>query len=156
MSLPNFVLDNSHEFTWPVKVPVPIEGRHKTFQFKARFKHVTPERRLEILEDFQEEAKARNQRLLADEAENAADDAETEIEKEHPTFEQDLLSEVLIGFEGINDTSGEPVEFSEASRDALLQNDFARTALLKAYMAALNGRVSEKNSSRRRGRGPSG
>lgn len=151
MSLPNFVLDNSYEFDWPVKAQVPIAGKHKTFGFTARFRHVEPERRLEILEEHRRRAMARNERLL-DVSGDLDDDAEA-AEDDNPTFEQDLLTEVLVGFSGILDKDKNPVEFNDDSRDALLRNDFARNALLKAYMAALNGRAPEKNSSRRPRRG---
>lgn len=154
MSLPNFVLPTEHTFDWTVKVWVPIDGVKKASKLNVTFKHVPPGRRLEILNLYREVQTERAQALLALPGE--ADDefeAPPAAELDHLTFEQDLLEEVMVGFD-LKDKDGEPVEFNDITLDALLKFDPARAACMHAYMQALNGQAPEKNSSRRRKPGP--
>ncbi len=156
MSLPNFTLPKDHTFEWSVKVWVPIDGEKKPAKFTAVFKHVSPQRRLEILETFRDIQKARAEDILDERP--ADQDEETEAtpkHRDHLTFEADLMMEVMVGWkDNLRNEMGEPLEFSPEHRQRLLEFDPARTACMEAYMRALNGRVPEKNSSRRRKPGP--
>lgn len=51
----------------------------------------------------------------------------------------DLLRKVLVGFSGVADAGGNPIDFSEASRDRLLNISYARSALVQSYFKAAGG-----------------
>lgn len=50
-----------------------------------------------------------------------------------------FLAEVLVGWEGVTDDEGQPVAFSNAARQALIDIPFARVALLDTYNLAMIG-----------------
>lgn len=54
--------------------------------------------------------------------------------------ETNLLREVLIGWDGIGDENGEPIPFSEQTRDQLLEIPYVRTAIVEAFFEGIAGR----------------
>lgn len=104
-----FKIKHNSDFTWPVKVQVPTDGRHQEQQFTARFKVVERSR----FEDI------------------SSGDA---------TAETALLREVLLGWEGVADESGEALPFSEQVRDQLLEIPYVRTAVVEAFFEGIAGR----------------
>ena len=57
-----------------------------------------------------------------------------------------ILKEVLVGFEDVTNEDGTPAEFSDESRDALLDEPLVAGALLQTYMReAVQGIARQKN-----------
>ncbi len=57
-----------------------------------------------------------------------------------------LLRRVLVGWEDVSDEDGNPMPFSEAARDALIDDPIILLALSRAYAEeALTGRAAAKN-----------
>lgn len=60
---------------------------------------------------------------------------------------QHLVMDTLIGWAGICDEDGNPVEFSEEGREAFSKNMDAATQYLTAYVDRINVADAEKNAS---------
>lgn len=136
-----FVLNNEATYPWTIYVHVPgSNGKHKV-KFKAEFRHVTPERRLEILQEFRE---ALRQRESAAQGSDAQDD-DVSVLKDALSYERMLLDEVLIGFSGIIDMNKAEIPFNDDTKAMLLSNSWARDALLAGYHTSLQGRSAEGN-----------
>jgi hypothetical protein len=106
-----FVLDAGDSFLWPVKGTRPGEKSVEKFAFRARFK------RLPI-----DEIKALHKRLM----EGTSDD-------------QDLMREVLVGWEDVGNTDGtEPLAFSANGREAMISDHWILRALISAWNEAQN------------------
>ncbi|MGF1775902.1 hypothetical protein [Vibrio nomapromontoriensis] len=56
------------------------------------------------------------------------------------------LKMCLVGWEGIANEIGEPIEFSESARDTLLKNPHFTQSVVRAYQDCVAGRPAEKNS----------
>lgn len=131
-----FVLNNEATYPWTVYVFVPsANGGKNKLKFKAEFKHLTAARRLEVLNTFRDNLKAR-----AGLEDSQSEDAPEVTVKDVASFEELLLDEVLLGFSGIVDASGQDVPFNEDTKAALISNSWARDALLHAYQQSLVGR----------------
>lgn len=141
-----FVLNNDATFPWTVYVHVPnASGTGKDrVKFKAIFKHVTPERRLQLLEDFQ--AQIRERERLSSIPDQDKSDADIQTLREALSFERMLLEEVVPRFDsGILDGEGNDISQAEGTRGGMFANSWARSALLQAYEQALQGRAAEGN-----------
>lgn len=57
-----------------------------------------------------------------------------------------LVREVLVGWNGIGDESGNPMSFTPDNLTACAQNPAFVQAVFTAYLEASSGRASEKNS----------
>ena len=113
-----FKLKDNKDFWWPVTVAVPVDGRHAKHKFRGQF----------LLIDQEE---------IDGYVEDANDDEAGDL---------DLLSRVLIGWEGVADDDGNPIEFSDEVRDKLLKIPYVRLGLIKAYFEAVAGGRRRKNS----------
>lgn len=112
-----FVLSQSASYKWPVSVEFPVDGGKVEKQtFDAEFKRLSQSRIEEIRKS-----------VSADELND-----------------RDFAREILIGWAGIVDGSGESVPFSESARDALLDVPLVSSAVVIAYMNSLAG-VRRKN-----------
>lgn len=49
------------------------------------------------------------------------------------------LRAIFVGWEGVSDDQGEPVQFNDANRDRMIDLPFVRMALLETYNAAMMG-----------------
>ncbi len=111
-----FVLQDTHEFDWPVEISMPagINGdgtpRWESHTITARFKALP----------------------LADAMERLA-------VREGQAGEP-LLNEALIGWDGVGGEDGEPLPFSDENRRRLLGVGYVATAVLDAYLEAIAGR----------------
>ncbi len=121
-----FKLKEDKRFWWPVKVDVPVDGRHATHKFQAHF-------------------------LLLDQDE--IDETLGGDYDDDDSADRDLLRKVLVDWKQVADEDGNAIEFSDEARDRLLRIPYVRVALVRAYFQAIAGR-RKKNSSRspRRGR----
>lgn len=55
-----------------------------------------------------------------------------------------MIEEVLVGWEGVGDEHGTPLEFTPKNRDALMDMMGARAATVRTYIKTLTG-AREKN-----------
>ena len=107
-----FVISQKQTYTWPVTVEFPIDGGKIDKQtFDAEFKRMTQTRIHEI---------------------------RSMIERSEVT-DTELAREVLAGWEGVNDGNGEPVPFTERSRDQLLDVPLVASAVVFAWLGSLTG-----------------
>ena len=139
-----FVLDNESEYSWFVKFYVPSgRGGQSLVKFKAIFRHLSEQRRQEILEEHRDFL--RNRQTILDEADYADDDENVDTARELLTFEEQVLRESLVGFSGIKDKDRNEVAFNEESLDMAMQNSWFRSATFSAFMQSLGTRKVSGN-----------
>ncbi len=136
-----FVINNEATYPWVVYVYVPNEkgGSKLKVKFKATFKHLSSDRRVEILEEFRQQLESRKDQN------SPQDDDQVDNAKSAVNFEALMLKEVVVGFSGIKTPSGEDFVFSEENLDTLLNNAWARDAMTHAFLNSLKGRSDEGN-----------
>ncbi len=137
-----FVLDTDSTFRWPVIVKVPDAdklGSKVKMQFEARFRHVSEERRMQILAEHRRAlAKLRDTTAAGDEDEDddASEGTPSEIEMAFG-LSQKVLNEVLDRCEGIVSADRNPVEWGPEVKRALIVHQMVWPALYAAYMEAI-------------------
>lgn len=57
-----------------------------------------------------------------------------------------LLNEVVVGWSGVADEEGHPVEFSLEARGSLVDIPYVRTALIRAYFEAASGNAAARKN----------
>lgn len=106
-----FVLSQSQSYSWPVTVELPTSGgKFEKSTFDAEFKRVSQSRIKEI---------------------------QKQIEANEIT-DSDFCRDVLVGWKGIQDESGE-IPFSEGARDRLIDVALVAGAIVKAFFTSLAG-----------------
>lgn len=131
-----FVFDTDSTFQWPVTVPVPSDsnpGQKLNTRFIAEFRHVSQERRIELLAEHREEMKQLQ-----------AAPAEEQIEGLY-SLSQRVLDEVLVGFKGIVDRDRNPVPFSADAKQRLITHQMVWPRIFKAYNEAIGQQDSRGN-----------
>lgn len=136
-----FVLNNDATYDWSVYPEVPGPGGKRVkVKIGCQFKHVSPQRRVEIMEEWRERLKAR---------ESAAKDAEQGDEVEAATallsYEEMLLQEVLVSFSNVRTPAGDELECNDETKSQLIANSWARDALMKGYFQSLKSRDDQGN-----------
>ena len=107
-----FVLKQSNTYRWPVSFETPSDGgRHEKQTFDGEFKRLSQSRIREI-----------GQLIETSEITDAA-----------------IATEVLVGWSGINDDSGQEVPFSQVALEQLLEVPMLAASVITAYFASLNG-----------------
>jgi hypothetical protein len=143
-----FVLNNDHEYAWPVTITVPTLDPHcpATQQLVAVFRHIVPEERGSKFEaharrwiDAQE---ARNAEL----AKPVHDPAVLHNAERVPSAELAMLREVVVRIaSGVVDANGNDISKQSGVLELLLRNQWARGALWRAYMDSVKYRNSLGN-----------
>src|SRR5690349_19181307 len=106
-----FKQSQSQTYTWPVTFELPASGgKFEKHTFDAEFKRL-PQSRLREIQTAGSEA---------------ADDV---------TFAQ----EILVGWKGVQDESGQEVPFSVGARDAVLDVPGVATAVVLAFIQSIHG-----------------
>ena len=119
-----FVLKQSSSYLWPVSFDIPVDGgRHEKNTFDAELKRLPQSRIVEIQEAVQK-------RLTAIQRDEETDGMITD---------QEIAAEILIGWNGITDDSGEQVPFSEKAKLELLDVPTVTAAIVTAYFSSLQG-----------------
>lgn len=139
MSKPNqtfdpFMLDTEAVFPWPVVVKVPDPNRPGVkvpTKFIAVFKHVSEERRIEIIQEHRDHLRE----LQRSEEDQRSDD-------DHQlgalfSLSQRVLDEVLVRCERIVDRERKPLEWTDAVKRALVTHQMVWPALFKSYQEAI-------------------
>lgn len=115
-----FILEQSPTFTWPITIrEVQDGGRHRTHQFEAIYRRLPQSRMEEIMVIYQ--------------AMKAAIRRDEPIDN-LPTRE--IASEILAGWNGINDATGQPVEFNDVTKTQLLEVATVADALVSTFFEA--------------------
>jgi hypothetical protein len=106
-----FKLIQPTSYTWPVTVDLPIDGgRTEKATFDAEFKRVSQSRLEEI---------------------------RGQIER-NEIRDVDLVREVMVGWSGVTDGDN-PVPYSEASRDQLLDIPMVASGIVLALFQSISG-----------------
>lgn len=58
----------------------------------------------------------------------------------------DILRKVWCGWSGVQDASGNTLDYSEAARDKLLDITYVRSALLQAYFKSASGEKAQRKN----------
>lgn len=141
----DFVLNNDAEYDWTVYPLVPgARGKRDKLRIGARFKHVPATRRIEILDEFRENMK-RRAKPAGDSGEDINEVDELSVAKDVLSFEGLLLDEVLIDFKHVRDANGNAVPCTPETKQMLLENSWARSALFNGYMQSLQSRDDTGN-----------
>ena len=125
----SFVLKQSSSYKWPVSFKLPVDGgKFEKQTFDAEFKRLPQARINEIQTDVQTRIKAAERNELVD------------------TSVTDISSanELIIGWEGVVDSDGDAVTFSETVKQQLLDIPTVASAIIVAYFDSLAG-VKTKN-----------
>ena len=105
------ILKQTDSYVWPVTVELPVDGgRFEKHSFDAEFKRLSQSRIEEIMEDV------------------VKGDAK----------DREVAAEILIGWRGVSDDSGD-IPFSEKARDDLLNIPLVSASTIKAWMESLAG-----------------
>lgn len=140
-----FILDNDAVFPWNIYVHVPNPnkpGEKQKFKLPVEFKHVTPERRQEILETWRDHELERA-RIGTEEAIRDTDDVETL--REIVSFERAMLNEAVHRFPNVLGPDGKQLPDTDETKQAVLSNAWAISAALPAYRQFLSGLSAEGN-----------
>ena len=125
----SFVLKQSSSYKWPVSFKLPVDGgKFEKQTFDAEFKRLPQARINEIQTDVQTRIKAAERNELVD-------NSITDIS---------IANELIIGWEGVVDSDGDAVTFSETVKQQLLDIPTVASAIIVAYFDSLAG-VKTKN-----------
>lgn len=106
-----FKLIQPSSYTWPVTVELPVDGgRVEKATFDVEFKRLS-QSRLEEIRGLVERSEIRD---------------------------VDLVREVLVGWSGVTDGS-DPVPYSEAARDQLLDIPMVAASIVMALFQSISG-----------------
>lgn len=115
----SFVLKQSEFYRWPVKIVLPGEdGRKITQSFDAKFKRVETSRLEEIIEN----AKALGDGLITKEQFDIVD----------------VLKEIMVDWDGVEETPGKPLPFSEKALEAVVQLPSVAAQILETWFNSIN------------------
>lgn len=113
-----FKIAKSRCVKWPVTISVPQSGGTvQKHKIEAEFDLLTQSRLQEVM------AADRN------------DDGDAA-----------LLREVLLGWDGVADEAGQPVEFSDEARNDLVDIPYVRAALIRGYFEAASGNAAARKN----------
>ncbi len=109
-----FKISKKTTFTWPVTVQVPQDGG----VFKP----------YEFIAEFKMQTQSEIDALL-------------ELSKAN---DKDMLKAVLVGWDQVQDSDGNPLPFSEESLSTLTDITYVRTGLVKSFFEAVSGNKAKK------------
>ncbi len=143
----DFTLNNDAIFPWTVYVHVPNAagtGKDKV-KFSVEFKHVTPQRRLELLREFRDKAEERKRLEAIPDSDKT--DEDIELIDQVLSFESMLLDEAVVRIlKGVRDpNTKEDISTHEGTKAGMISNSWARDAMLHHYQIALQSRSAEGN-----------
>jgi hypothetical protein len=119
-TIPMFVMQQPPTFKWPVKVPVPVDGKYLFAEFTATFPNMDAEAVKAVLAHDPDGRPTR-----------------TDLE---------IATEVLLSFEDVATPEGTSLEFTPENKAALLRGPRVATAVAGTWLGAVRGMAPEKNS----------
>jgi hypothetical protein len=124
-----FKLSQKPTYEWPVPLVIPTDnGKRIKSNFDAEFRRLTQTRINELVRDARQFERGR----LYDEETEAMD--------------QSTAREILAGWSGIVDDEGEPVPYSEAALNQLLEIPTVAAQIVRAWFESIDI-AKRKNSS---------
>ena len=108
----SFILSQGNSYKWPVVHDMPVDGgKHERHTFDAEFKRITQSRI----------------RQMGEQIEN------------NEITESELVTEVLLGWDGINDEDGNPIKFSQKALAQVIDVPMLATCISKAFFDSIAG-----------------
>ena len=137
----DFEINDSLEFDWTVypHVPKPGGGGKEKMKLKVRFRHVTRDKRFELLEKVREIMRKR----ALESTKNPQSEDEIDAAKDLTTFQDNLLDEAIVGIYARDKESQAPKYTLVTDRDFVrnfITNEIAANPLIDGYRIALSGR----------------
>lgn len=116
------------EFTWPVKVPVPADGRYVHATFTGRFRYLDEDGITAWLNA---------------QVHQGMDAAGAPLAR--AKTDRELAAEVLLAVEDMKDAHGQPMPSTPELVAKVLAVDRAGTAVVTTFLAVARGVAAEKN-----------
>ena len=114
-----FVLKQSATYKWPVTIVIPIDGGQKErHTFDGEFKRLPQTRVNELVTQLQLQQRP-------------------DIDPDQILPAQDAAREILVGWSGIQDESGEEIPFSETALNQLLEMQMVAAQIILAWFNSL-------------------
>jgi hypothetical protein len=114
-----FLMQQPTTFKWPVKVPIPLNGKYVYAEFTGEFPNLSQDAVDKLTPVDAAGTPARSDRQLAE--------------------------DVLIGFEGVTQPDGTELPFTPENKQALMANPRVAEAVARTFLAANRGLAAEKN-----------
>lgn len=114
-----YVMEQPATFAWPVKVPVPVEGKYLFAEFTATFPNMTDAQVDELL-------------------------GVGKPPEERPT-DKAVAAQVLLGFAGVKQPDGTDKPCTPEAIAALLAGPRVAQAVTGTFLMAVRGLAAEKN-----------
>ena len=111
------VLKQQDNYSWPIKVKLPEDGKYKQFSFEVTFKMLPTSRFLEMVE----------------------------LSEKGDINDLDIVREVVIGWAGILDDKGEEMPFVKKKFEELLEVFGVPQAIAQAFVESQTGGAKRKN-----------
>ena len=129
----SFVLDQKPWYRWPVSFDMPVDGRWERKTFDGHFARLGQDRVNTLVEAAQRRV------VLMQRGESDPDLSDlTDIA---------MADEILVGWEGILDSDGQEIPFSDGAKDRLLKVEAVATAIVTAWAESLQG--AKKSTSKK-------
>lgn len=114
-----FVLKQSATYKWPVSLIIPTDGgRREKHTFDGEFKRLPQTRVNELVTQLQLQQRP-------------------DIDPDQILPAQDAAREILVGWSGIQDESGEEIPFSETALNQLLEMQMVAAQIILAWFNSL-------------------
>lgn len=114
-NIPFFVVTKPVSFAWPVRVPVPGDGKYDYVEFTGVFKYHDEAQMKELLD------------------------------AKHQRTDKALLALVLLEVNGLKSADGQPVASTPELVASVIAVDRVAPVAVGTYLAALRGLAAEKN-----------
>ena len=113
-----YQLIDNRQFDWPVTVHIPNrDGGSDKFSFTATFVARSPEDMADSIDAAQSPR----------------------------AIKADMLGQILVGWNGLQDQDGAPLEFTKDNIAAVARDMFLTNAILTAYRGATSAEMQRKN-----------
>jgi hypothetical protein len=114
-----FVLKQSATYKWPVTILLPIDGGKKEkHTFDAEFRRLPQSRTEELATQLKMQERA-------------------DIDPDQILLMKDAAKEILVGWSGVQDDSGEEIPFSEAALEQVLEIQMVAAQIILGWFNSL-------------------
>ena len=119
-----FILKQSDSYSWPVEFKIPTEGgRYAKQSFTVELRRVPSSEAERMAAEFQAFFRAAEVGIIDDEIRKPAD----------------MARDLVVGWDGITDADGDPIKYSAATLNQLLEVHGAASAIMGAWVESLSG-----------------
>jgi hypothetical protein len=114
-----FVLKQSATYKWPVTILLPVDGGKKEkHTFDAEFKRLPQSRTEELAAQLKMQERV-------------------DIDPDQILLMKDAAKEILVGWSGVQDDSGEEIPFSEAALEQVLEIPMVAAQIVLGWFSSL-------------------